>query len=477
MNGKFHLRTILFIAVGLAAAACAAPQDTGDRVATVVAATMQAQVVPTLTSAPIDGEIRAETPPAYADCANTGQISIVYLKNGNLWFWVQGGDPQQLTNSGDVQDVKLSQDGCRVAFTHTVPNPAYDPGVEFPLPENLTELWVVNSDGSGVHPIVTQDFYATLPAPAENTAYDLYGFEWQPGSHTLAFGTRTAFTGPGLVPNNDIYLVDADTALGPADISTLLPIGQGGAFFFSPDGGQVAFTTPTNANVINVDGSNLRSNLISFPMVITYSEYQYYPPVHWSPDGNSFMVAVPPEDGLAEPVDGVYPETTLWYVPLDGTPPIEAGAIQAVWFATQAVQFSPDTGRIAYLRQYGEPQANQFELVLALSDGSNESLGLQINEIRFGDWAPDNTRFIYWFSQAGVVSLFHGSAASLEVTPISTLTPFEAASAVVEWIEADTFALLLVGNAGAELSLMDISGAGMLIDTMATPFVAFDVAH
>lgn len=460
------------LAVMLALAACAAPADSASEISTVVAATMQAQVVPTLTSAPIDGEILPETPTVYADCANTGQISIAYVKDGNVWFWVQGGVPQQLTVTADVYDVSISQDGCRIAFSRAVPNPSYDASSEFPLPELIEVLSVISSDGSNEHLVAGLDFFASLPANPDG-AYSLYRFAWQPGSHTLAFSTRLAFGGPGLAQTNDIHLADGD---GGA-ITTLVAPGHGGDFYFSPDGSQVAFTTHTNASVINVDGSNLRGNLISFPTVITYSEYLYYPPVHWSPEGNSFMVAVPPEDGLAGPVDGVYPETTLWFVPLDGTPAFEAGAIQTAWFVTQEVQFSPDNGRIAYLRQYGPLEAGQFELVLALSNGSNEMLGLQINEIMFGDWAPDNTRFIYWFNQAGVFSMFHGSAGSLDVTPISTLTPFVAASAEIEWIEGDTFALLLMGNAGAELSLMDISGAGVVIDTMATPFVSFDVAN
>lgn len=477
MNTEFRLNAILILAAGLALAACAAPADTGDEVATIVAATMQAQVVPTLTSAPIDGEIQQEPLSSFGDCANTGQISLAYVKDGNVWLSIQGGAAKQLTSTNDAQDVRISQDGCRIAYTRAVPNPGHDPTAEFPLPERLTELWVVNSDGAAARLMAGQDFYASLPAPEENTGYDLYTFAWQPGSHRLAFGTRTTFAGPGLVPNKDIYWVDVDTAVGPADVSTLLPMGQGGAFFFSPDGQQVAFSTASNVSVINVDGSNLRSNLVSFPMVITYSEYQYYPPVHWSPDGNSFMLAIPPEDGLAGPTGGAYPETTLWYVALDGTPAFEAGAIQTVWFVTQEVQFSPDNGRIAYIRQYGELEAGQFELVLALSDGSNESLGLQINEIMFGDWAPDNTRFIYWFNQAGVFQMFQGSVDSLNVTPISTPSSFVAASAEIDWIEGDTFALLLIGNDGAELSLMETSGAGTVIDTMMTPFVSFDVAN
>lgn len=474
MNVRFRQKAVLFLVALLALGACASPQETGDQIATIVAATMQAQVVPTLTSSPIDGEILPEIPSAFGDCDNTGQINVAYIKDSNVWLWVQGGMAVQLTNSGDAQDLRISQDGCLVAYSRSVPNPGYAPAAEeLAGPESIQELWVVSSDGSRGSKVAGQEFYDTLPEHEAGSIYTLHRFDWRPGTHTLAFSTRLAYTGPGLVPNRDIFLANGDDL----SITPLLPAGQGGDFYFSPDGEQIAFTTATNVSVINVDGSNLRGDVVSFPNVITYSEYEYYPPVHWGQDSNSFMLAIPPADGLEGPVDGVYPETTLWYVPLHGTPPIEAGAVQTAWFVTQEVQFSPDNGRIAYIRQYGELEAGQFELVLALSDGSNESLGLQINEIMFGDWSPDNTRFIYWFNQAGVFQMFHGSAGSLDVAPISTLTPFEAASAEIEWVQGDTFVLLLMGNAGAELSLMETSGAGTVIDTMSVPFISFDVAN
>ncbi|MEX2162316.1 MAG: hypothetical protein WD751_10440 [Anaerolineales bacterium] len=490
-------RNHLFIALALMAAAvlsaCAGGSalSADDQIATIVAATLQAGGAPTLSAedqiatgvaatlqaqvAPTDGSIGAQS--AFGDCANTGQISIAYVKDGNVWIWVQGGPHSQLTNNGDANDVRISQDGCRIALMRSVPNPAYDPNVEFPLQSTFNELWVVNSDGVGLRKMAGQEFFATLPAPAANTAYDLYKFGWQPGSHTLAFGTRTTFSGPGLAQNNDVYLVNADTAIGPGDIVTLLPMGQGGDFYFSPDGQQIAFTTSTNVSVVDADGGDLRSNLVSFPVVITYSEYLYYPPVHWSPDSNSFMLAIPPEDGLAPPVNGVYPETLLWYVPLDGTPAFEAGAVQTVWFVTKEVQFTPDIGRVAYIRQYGEPAANQYELVVALSNGSNESPTIQSPEITFGDWGPDNNQYIYFITEGGNLHMWLGNANSPNVTPISGLTPFAAANAEVVWVEGNSFVQMLLGNAGAELSLMETSGAGAVIDTFANPFVAFDVAN
>lgn len=467
---------LCLIVIALAAACAPAPSELSadDQVATIVAATIQAQVAPpTETSEPIDGEIET-VQSSYGTCANTGQISVAYIKDGNVYLWVQGGAPAQLTNSGDASDLDIADDGCRIAYVRNVPNPNYNGALEFPGPDTTDELWIVNSDGSSNEEVVGQEFLSALPSLDEGQAYSVHKFAWQPGTHTLAFGTRTTFTGPGLAPNNDIYLINANA---PAGVITLLPPAQGGEFNFSQDGQLMAFTTPTNAGVVAVDGSDLRPYLATFPMVMTYSEYAYYPPVHWAPDGNSFMLAVPPEDGLAGPVGGVYPETTLWYVPLDGTPAFDPGAVQTAWFVTQEVQFSPDLGRIAYIRQYGEVEAGTFELVIALSNGSNEAPTVQANEIMFGDWSPESNRYIYYITQGPDLSLFFGSVDSSNVAPISRLTAFQAAAAEVEWVEGDSFVLLVQGDAGVELSLMETSGAGVIIDTSGFSFMPFDVAN
>ncbi len=469
------LSGLMLLAMLAACAPAAADLSADDQIATLVAATMVAQASQgtAATTEPIDGEVQVEV--TYGSCANSGSISVAYVKDRNLYVWVEGGASAQLTASNDVIDADIADDGCRIAYSREIPNPNYNPSgaVEFAGAEFVNELWVVSSDGSGNQKLAGLEFFATLPAPEQGTTYTLHRFGWQPGTHTVAYSTRLAYTGPGVASNNDIYLVSANGG----NANTLLPMGQGGDFYFSPDGQRVAFTTASSAGVVNVDGSGLMTDLIAFPLVITYSEYLYYPPVAWTPDSNSFMVAVPPEDGLAPPVDGVYPETTLYYVPLDGTPAFEAGAVQTVWFVTDEVQFSPDAGRIAYVRQFGEVEAGQFELVAALSDGSNESPAVFANEIMFGDWAPDNTRYIYYITMGPSFQLYHGSVDSPNVTPISTLTAFQAAGALVDWVEGESFVLLVQGDAGSELSLMQTSGAGVMIDTSSSPFISFDVAN
>ncbi len=459
----------LFVLLVLAACAPAGGLSNEDQVASIVAATLNAQgALPT--QAPLDGEIPTQS--SFGACANSGQLNLAYVKDSDAWLWVENGPHSQLTGSGDVNDVRISSDGCRIAFSRALPNPLYDPNVEFPLPATLNELWVVASDGTGNQMLAGANFFAGLPAPDQGSTFSLYKFEWQPGTYTLAFNTEVLHEGPGLGLGDDLYLVSADSAV----VTPLLGQGQGGNFFFSPNGLSLAFSTPTTANVINVDGSNLRANLITFPFVLTYSEYAYYPPLSWSPDSNALMVAIPPEDGLAAPANGVYPETDLWYIPLDGTPAFQAGAVQNVWFVQSEIHFSPDIGRIAYLRPVGAPELSQYEFVVALSNGSNESIVFEIPSLIFGDWAPDNNRFIYTIHEIEL-QVWMGNSANENVVPISQLTAFLAARAQMEWVAGETFVLLVQGEAGAELSIMQTSGAGVLVATSANFNLPFDVAN
>ena len=138
---------------------------------------------------------------------------------------------------------------------------------------------------------------------------------WIPGTHILAFNTRQVVEGPGLSIYNDLRFVDVDRA----ELTTFLAPGSGGEFIISPDGRQIAIsgatTTPNAISLINVDGSNLRSNLVVYDSVLTYSEYAYYARPVWSAGSDSLLVTIPPVDSLIMPRH----PTTIWYIPTDGS--------------------------------------------------------------------------------------------------------------------------------------------------------------
>lgn len=457
----------------LVLAACAPSGDgLAEQVATSVAATMQASGQPVPTAEPTLGEVATHAPADFA-CANTGLVSVAYVKDANVWLWVEGGMRTQLTFGGDVLGVAISQSGCRIAYTRSVPNPLFDPSLEFPTQETLSELWVVNSDGTGNHALADTAFLSALPVPAADNIASVYQFRFQPGTHNLAFNTLVLHPGVGLTLSYDLFRVSADAG-APAP---LLAAGMGGGFFaFSPDGSQIAFSTHTSINVVNADGSGLRTDLILFPMVITFSEYLYSPPISWTPDGVTLVVAVPPEDGLSPAAGGGAPATALWRIPLDGTPAFAAGSVQSVFFSQQEVTFSPDAGRIAYLRPVGVG-TGVSELVTALSDGSGESPPLGGAEIRFVAWALDSTRYLYSYQDGGF-QLRLVNAADSSAVPVATLGGFAAFNVQAVWADATRFVLLEMGGGGGRLSLLDSAGGpGELIDNFVFPIVPFAVTR
>ncbi|MBX3006344.1 MAG: PD40 domain-containing protein [Anaerolineales bacterium] len=462
-----RFKILALLCLNLLLAACAANISAADQVATSVAATLAANGQPVPTAQPTLGEVATQAPSEPA-CSNAGLVNVAYVKDGNLWLWTQGGMRTQLTESADVLEVAISGDGCRIAYTRSQPNPQYDPDSEFAAPETLAELWVVSSDGANNRALVDTAYLASQPVPDGNNIASVARFQFQPRSHSLAFNTQMLHPGVGRTLRNDLTLVNVDSG----ELTPLLGVEQGGdEFAFSPDGQQIAFSTPTQVHVINSDGSYLRRELITFSQVITYSEYLYSPPLYWAQDGRALLVAVPPADALAPG----RPETALWWIPLDGTPAFQAGSVQAAFFIMGAARFSPDGGRVAYLRPLdGDSGAN--ELVIALSNGSNESPVLRGEQIQFLAWSPDSSRYLYSYVD-GAARLVLANAADSQVSPLAlpgTLAPF---ALQVQWVDAARFLILEQSQNGGRLGLMDTLGSYEEVDRFAVPFTSFAVTR
>ncbi|MCW5877837.1 MAG: hypothetical protein KIS80_03085 [Anaerolineales bacterium] len=472
---QFALWISLFLAGVLTACVTASPETPEPQ---------QGQTAATQASNPTESN--------FGNCANHAQLSIAYIKDGDIWLWVEGTGRRQLTTDGDARDLRISDDGCRVAYAREVANPNYDPSEpdEYDLRlRELEELWMVFSDGTGQQQLASveqfprpHDDYQTpgVWQVREDGFMDttLYHFMWQSGGVKVAFSTAAAFDGPGPFPHQDVYLVDTETL----EFTPLLPVGRGGNFVFSPDGAQLAFAAADRIGVLNVDGSDLRDSLFSFAPILTYTEGRYYPHLYWTQTGD-LVFALPPVDALAELFlpEGPSSDTILWYLPLDGAPAFEAGAIQtAPLVGWVTVTFSPDLGRIAYLRSMGQPQLYQApprELVIALSNGSQESASFSYPQILFGDWAPDNQRFIYSYEEDGLHFVISNVDGDLHL-PVDMPSLPQVYSSVLNWVSDDVIALSLAVAGGTELYLIRPNQGVELLDTLGNTHVwTIDATH
>lgn len=454
---KINRAIILLLVVLSMSLACSLlqPAKTPDpgAVETQVAATFTAAAegdhpVATSSTQPSETTADATTPEPELTPEPVG-LRVVYTIEDTIYLWQEGQEPKAISGDGNpIYSLDLSDDGQVVAFTRQIG-------------EVQAELWAVNVDGSNERVLVSQaDFTAYDP---EALAVVPYQFGWVPDSHLLAYNTNQVFEGPGLGLYDDLRLVDADR-INPA---TLLSPGQGGDFYYSPDGSQIAITTPTTISLINADGSNRRASVLEYDPVLTYSEYQYYAQPQWLPDSSGLKVMIPPVDSLSEP----RPPTSVWEIPLDGSPATKTGEIVTMPFFADSAAFSPDLTKIAYLIEAGEPSQNIHELHFVNPDGSADQLYHTEPVLNFRGWAKDGIRFAFTV----------GDEQALQLGQIDTaFSPSAAAPTSVyrlQWIDDERYLYLQASDAGATLYLGDFSGSPLALDEMPDANTTFDYAN
>ncbi len=419
-----------------------APESTQpavDVIATSVAATIIASggepPTPEVPPAEVPTEEPAPEPPSL--------LQIAYVKDGDVWYWEEGGTASQITTLGDVVSVYLTSDGLIAAFVRQ-----YD--------WNNEEIYAVNTDGSNVRPLVTLADFATMKLSGDMLSAVPYQIDWAPGTHTLTFNTRMTFEGPGLFLGDGIRQVDADTGL----ISVLMTPGTAGDFYYSPDGSQIAITNADFISVVDANGTN-RRDLLAFPIVITYSEYNYYPPVTWSPDSSYLRASIPPADPLAIPPD----PTTIWHLPADGSPPTQLTTLAKVPFFQDFVHFSPETSKIAYMTEVTPGAPPILDLHIANGDGSGDVIYTS-GDRRFEAWSTDGEHFI--FTEAGHnPTIGHLGDPPLALTGITLMLD-------VSWVDETSYLYINRLSGSWELWLRELGTPGVLLASTTGDRIRFD---
>lgn len=332
----------------------------------------------------------SQTPSPTAEAEAAGataapqMLRMAYVLDGNVWGFELGSAPADLIGSGMVIDLRMSDDGQRIAYLELDPT------------SNLVELRSVRFDGSDERLLLDQaDFDALYPLE-EFLHYAPSQMAMVPGTHQLLFNTRAVFEGPGLAKNDDLIRLDADTG----ELQMLLGRGQGGDFAFSPDGSQLALVRSDGLGFVNSDGNDLRAERFSYSRVITYSEYLFYPLPTWV--GNAVLMAIPGEDPFFGPQAG-----DLWRVPADEGEPELLASLDADLFGPQssAAVVAPDGTRAAFFRRIegtGDSQLWIYDL-----NGGVETLYAE-GALTWRGWAPDSSHFLY--SQGSGIDLFLGQA-------------------------------------------------------------------
>jgi hypothetical protein len=210
-----------------------------------------------------------------------------------------------------------------------------------------------------------------------------FQLDFIPGTHTLLMNTREVFEGPGLLQNNELWSIEAETGAR----TLLLDRGLGGDFYISPGGDQLALVLPTSIGFAAIDGSGRSPDHLTFPFVSTYSEYAYYPIPVWSLDGSAIVVVIPPADPFADDT------ARVWRVPVSGgaTPLADLTGFNYFRNSSKTPMLAPDLSKVAFMR---ETARNTFDLVVAPLDGSPESV-YSSGDLSWQGWNPDSNQFVF----------------------------------------------------------------------------------
>jgi hypothetical protein len=371
-------------------------------------------------------------------------LKIVYIDGGNIWLIEGGRPPQQLTNSGFAENVLISPDGQKIVFDRRLSS------------DDLAELWVVNADGSGEAMLLSTDDMKTLyPSTLESKGFEISQMAFLPRTHDLFFNTYEAFATIGVAMTDDLLRINTDSG----DLTRVLNPDHGGQFAISPDGTRIVVIQPDRIHLINPDGSGLSADLIIYPPVITYSEFQYYAQPIWMRDSSVVGVAIP----SADPLDGS-PSGDIWRIPKDGSAAVKIATIPGDFYFIQVFStttLSPLFDRVAFMRETATP--NIRELYIAQSDGTAETI-YDTGEIGWVGWAPDGIHFIY--SLTDPMDLVIGSVGDNPAPLVSGVD--------LRWINNRDF-LYLSGSMGAwTLMKGSIGAAPISLITPVGDFISYD---
>lgn len=265
-----------------------------------------------------------------------GTTLVAFVKDGNIDVWDDATQQTQtIVDSGDVIAVTMSDDGKVVAFLRRSTSQ---------ISENewfeQSALWAVDSNGENPRELVSAQSLRQRMNAAERDSTNIPQMEWIPGTHRLLFsGWKYLVQAEGeshAIPEG-LFLVDADSLTD----TELMPAGNPLRFEISPDGQQVALISPEDLSFINIDGGNLRQDVLTYPSAGVPSSI--FPVGVWTQDSSAFVITGSLEQTPANDIS-----FAIWRVPLDGSAPEALADIQRSM--PDSVTFSPDGRLVAYMQ-------------------------------------------------------------------------------------------------------------------------------
>jgi len=314
----------------------------------------------------------------------TQRLVVAWVDRGNLIVWVQGDDVPRRIAVGGVIRPFVSPDGQRIAFTR---GPA----------GRAETLWVVDVGGN-----------AEMMLMGEGTPRGFTSGQSLVGrvgwfDESTLYANTLGGAGLNIRPNDNLYRINVRTR----EVSLILPNGEGGRFVISPDGTKIATASAgtygrqdARISVVDPLAFDDPADLLFYIGVATGAEQPFHPRLHWTPDSQTVLVAIPDSDLIYSEAEDTVPPTRLWQLPVDNPSDRNLlGSVNASFFGLPTWSDSAD--QMVYLRRI--PDSNAFTLVIADANGDNPTdyLTGDAGTIDLPTWLPDSNRFLYTVDTPG----------------------------------------------------------------------------
>lgn len=358
---------------------------------------------------------------------------IAWAGEGYVTCQMEGGEIRTLVSGvTGANTPRVSPSGALVAYRVTL--------------DDLSEqLWLVGVDGSAPRLLIDP---TAIPAPETGFISSIFRFEWLAGDSALVLSTVKVPVSEdiGMYLPYNFDLMTVDVASGTRQ--TLIAAGSGGMFYLSPNQQYIMISRAESLDLYNISLAGLSPiTSVTFPMIITYSEYNYMPAAFWSPDSTFFTSLVPSNDPMAD-----LPYASIYRVGVDGSTNLLSQPQGNFVFGGGSIQISPDG------LWFAKGQYNTLgELVLSLerTDGSASLPVAAMQGLDALAFSADSTTLA--FTQT--TSDTSGSLSTITTGGVTNLVAISGRVLDAHWLDGSTFAYLTQDSTGWKLWL-HVPGSG-----------------
>jgi hypothetical protein len=355
--------------------------------------------------------VSTSQPTSMISTTNTPKyLDVVYINNGDIWIWkndIENSQPIKLTEFGDVQDVRVSDDGEVIAF------------------KRGDLLYGMSLFNKNIVPLIDRQFLTGLAqSPYRNALIDR--FDFAPGDGHVIYITTYVLSGMG---NVSLLKIDVDNNT----TTRIFAPGEGGIFYISPDGKKLVITRSNTITISDSNGASAKQ-LFLFPEYSGFSTTRE-PDIVWGTGG--FSVVVPAVDSQ----NRLLGLQKFMFIDFNGKIVREVDLPIPPMVRTY---ISPDGQKVAYLWDHGDladlfiSEVNNPQIL------ENKLLSFPSNHIGLIGWANDSKHIMFWLITD---NMRYSAETPLIISigePYQFMTSYGSNPESVHWI--DDFRYLYVGQ-------------------------------